>query len=308
MALPLLMRQRQLGFKVEVTPGTAETITAAEATTNVMDSLIVPVGEGTKREGQSALSRINAVSGALHNKITFKTELGGKGSAALPAWADLMLASGMSASSLTLSPQTGNTAAKTLTFASLRDGVSYTSAGAMGNFKLAGTTGKPAVFDWEFLGSYIAPTDIALLAPTYETVRPPKVAGITLTIGAVNYPMDGFEISPNNKVEMREDVAQTFGFNTAVIVDREWTIKLKPEATLVATINWPARFADNTTYAINIVVGTGANLIWTINAPVAQLINPPVLGTRKDYLVNELEFLCLRSAAAGDDEITLVQS
>lgn len=308
MSLPLLARRRIFAAKVEATPYTAESLTATEAAMNIFDSVMEPQGEIVQREGQSAFSPLPGVSGTVFNKTSFKSELFGGGSTPLPYWATpLLKACGLGLSTATFTPSTGSTA--TATLGSYRDGTLATSAGAMGNFTLSGEVGKPVQIAWDFLGTYIVPTDTALPTPTYPTTLPPVFMGQTLTIGGTAYNILSFELAIGNDVQMREAGNQSgfaFGYQGAYIAGRRATFKATLEATLMATKNWYSTFTAGTTAALNLVIGATTNNISTITAPVMQLKNPPKPSEAKGKIVFPLEFDLCRSAAAGDDELSWV--
>ncbi len=310
MALPLLTRQRILAAKTEGTYGTAESLTGTEAAMTVFDSEMKPQGEITAREGQSALSKLKGVPGTVWNKTTFKSEIYGGGSTPVPYWAThLLTGCGMSAgTAATFTPLTQAISGTTL--GSYRAGTLATSAGAMGNFTIRGEVGKPVMLDWDFTGSYIVPSDVALLTPTYPlTVQPPAFMGTTLTIGGTSYNILDFELSPNNTVEPRaigNQSAVSFGYMGGLIVNRGWTFKATVEATVVATKNWFSTYTAGTSAVLNLVLGSVSNNTITIGAPVMQLRKPPEPTERNGYIVYPLEFDCVRSASAGDDEVSIV--
>jgi hypothetical protein len=166
------------------------------------------------------------------------------------------------------------------------------------------------MLDWDFSGTYIVPSDVALLAPTYPTVLPPVFQGQTLTIGGTAYNILDFELAIGNDVQMREignqSAAAPFGFQGAYIAGRRSSFKATVEATVVATKNWYSNYTGGTTAALNLVIGSASNNISTIAAPVMQLKNPPKPTDRKGKVVFPLEFDLCRNASAGDDELSWV--
>lgn len=309
MALPLLSEQIQTAFKAEGTYGTAELLSTTEAITNCFDTDIKPDGSINQRKGQSALSPLAGVPGSISNRTTLKTELYGGPSADPPAQAVLYQACGMALSTATLTPQTGSASATSITIGKYLDGTRQTSAGCMGNFVMKGESGKPVITEWDFMGTYIAPTDTALIAPTYDTTIPPVFMGATLTIGGTAYPIQDFELSPNNQVVMRPvGNSSTFGYLGACIVSRRWTFKCTVEMSLLATKDWYGLYVAGTTSALSLVVGAATHNIMTMAAPKMQLNKAPGPEDRNGYAVMALEFDLIRNAAAGDDEFSLIFS
>jgi hypothetical protein len=309
--LPLLTRQRLLGLKVEAAIGVAESLTSAEAAHIIWDAEIQPQSQINRREGVgSSMSPFVGTPGAIYNQIKFRHEMYGNSSAALPGWTDLLKMCGMAVSGLVISPQSGSPSAATGTMGAYRDGRLQTAAGCMGNFTLTGESGKAPIFEYDFMGTYIAPTTVAIPAPTFPTIKAPKFQNATFTWGGTPYTVKSYKLSPNNKVVMREtgETSGPFGLVTAVIVDRAWSLEIDPESLPLTSQDWYAAYAAGTTGALSIVMNGGTNNTWTIAAPIVQLNKPPAVGDRNGYMVDNLSFDLCRSAAAGDDEITFTQS
>lgn len=304
-ALPLLTEQRIAAFKTEATSGTAEALTATHAVTNCFDSKIESQGEITRRKGQSAFSPLPGVPGLIWNKFTFKSELYGGGSAAVPYWVAALEACGMSLSTATLTPKTGSSSS--ITAEVYNDGKAFKTAGAMGNFTLTAEAGKPAVFSWDFSGPYIPPADVALITPTYDTVIPPVFEAAAVTIGGTAYNIAKLEISPNNTVVMRKAGNQgTYGYIGAYISTRRWGVKVTLEETLTATQDWYGMYVAGTTAALSGQFGSATNNTITVAAPKMQLAKQPNMTDMEGAIGNELEFDCIRNAAAGDDEVSIL--
>ena len=83
--MTLLKRKRILAAKIEATPGTAETLAAADAAFNVYEVTVQHEIEKTAREGQGSFGHLPSTSGAHKGRITFKTDLGWDGTATEPA-------------------------------------------------------------------------------------------------------------------------------------------------------------------------------------------------------------------------------
>ena len=133
---PLLTRQRVLAAKVETTTGTAESLSASDAAFNVFNLTFdadIPMNE---REGQSSLSPLPGVTGARMGKVTFETEVVGKGSSGVPSWGIFLQASGFVLSSVTYNPETGGTSPTTLTMGGYFDGRKKVIAGAVGDWTM----------------------------------------------------------------------------------------------------------------------------------------------------------------------------
>ena len=309
---PILSRQKILAFLAETATGTAIALTNASAGyINAFDPKLSYDIKATERRGQGpALSMLNPIAGARSGKCTFSSELFGSGTpATAPPWGILFLACGMQLNAATYAPQTGGQ--ETLTMG-LYQGQSTTARlkqliGCVGDLKLKGVTGDPVKLDWNFLGVHSAPTTAAVLVPTYPTIIPPRFAGATITIGGTSYRIPDIEISFGNKLALRKDAgaANGTGYHAAYIVDRKITVKISPEALPLTSEDWYAAQVAGATFALSLTIGATAGNEFTIAAPVMQLLNPPVDKDEEDMLHDELDFLCVRNSAAGDDEISI---
>ncbi len=178
--MPLLKRKKVLAAKIETTVGTAESLTAADAAFNVYNPMIQANISMEEREGQGGFGYLPAVPGGYGGTVTFRTMLEWDGSSTEPAWADTFFpACGWVKTIGTYNPTSQEPGAnvKTLTIAVYEDGVRKTLAGCMGTFVVTLPTGRPGYIDWTFTGVWQAPSDVALISPTYPTVTPLRYAG-----------------------------------------------------------------------------------------------------------------------------------
>jgi hypothetical protein len=302
---PLLMRQTVFAAAVETTTGTAESLSASNADFNIYDSKIDQDSELSERQGQSALSPLQGVAGSQGADVEFATDVVGKGSAGVPSNGIFLQAAGFAVSSQTYTIQTGSASAITLTCGKYVDGRLKQAAGTMLDLVIKLKAGQPARFEYKGKGAWVVPTDVAILAPTYPTTLPPRFASATFTVGGTAYLVDEIEIALNNEIALRQDPSQASGFLAAVITNRKITVKLAPEAKLLASQNWYAAYVAGTQYALSIPIGASANNIITITAPKLQLLKPPADGDRDGVYTEELEFQSCRSAAAGDDDLVI---
>lgn len=304
----LLTRQRLLAAKIETTTGTPIALSNSDAAMNIFDSKIEPEIPAGDRRGQSALSRIPQVPGARKANVSFKSELHGAGSSGSALWTMFLLASGMSQSGAVYSFASGAASPTTLTVGSYIDGRFKSAAGCVFDWTLTLAAGKPAMFEWTGVGVWQVPSAVSLLTPTYPTVIPPRVAGITLTVGGTSYYVNEIKISAGNTLALRQDATHVSGYHAGIVTDRAPRVTMDPEALPLGTKDWFADHLASTEAALNCVVGGTSNNIFTIAAPKMQLMNPPQEGDRDGIYTDSLEFQCNRSAAAGDDELTITQS
>lgn len=308
---PLITKQSVFACKVEATTGTAESLTASEGAYNAFDVEVQGEIDYAERQGQGSASYLPGVSGARRGKCRLRTELFGSGSnpSPTPAYADTLLAAcGFSGSSNVYKPVTGSASYVSLTMAKYVDGRKKTIAGATGNLVIRGAVGKPIDLLWEFSGVWVDPTATSLIAPTYPTVIPPALLGATITVGGSAYRLPGFEIDMGNTVAYRQDANNAAGYLATVVSNRKPVLKISPEALALGTKDWYADMKSGATAAVSIAVGSTSGNTLTLAAPVAQLTAAPQDEDRDGVLADGLTLLLCRSAAAGDDELTITFS
>ncbi len=314
----MLTKRRIVGAKIEVAPGTAETLTAADAAMNVFDPEFSMGVDFEERQGQGTPSPLPGVPAGRKATLKFITELHGSGDVGdpVPAWADTLLpACGFVKTVHTfapssLAPQAAGAATKTLTLALWEDGRLKKICGAMGTFKITCPSGKRILIEWTFTGALVEPVaDEALPAPTYPSVSPLVFRASTLTVGAWHPDVAELSIDAGNDVQLREDAEKASGYDTAVIVGRRVTGTLDPEAGLVAGNDQHAAWLARTEQALAIVIpaGSGNGNQVTIAAPKLQWTDVQA-ADRSGVLADTLTFQANRSTSAGDDELSITFS
>lgn len=306
MAAPLIRKRTVMAFKVETTVGTDSTPAAADAVLNVYNGTIDPTITVAQRDGQSALSMLPGVAGARAGRATFETDFIGSASAP-KLWTVLMLACGMQQLTGQVykpesrPPEAGSSGAKTITISLYEDGRLKKLVGAMGTVRIVGVAGEAIRCFFTFDGVWVAPTDAALLTPTYLTTAPLRFASSGLSVGGVtSLRVGNIEFDAGNEVVMREDSATASGYHSAVIVARRPTLRLDPEGQLVANYDAFGKLIANTEEAITWSAGSSGNRVQA-SYPKCQIVEAPGLdrsGKRCDNLLFQLN----RSAASGDDE------
>lgn len=304
--MTLLSRVRVLAAKIETTPGTIETLAAADAVFNVFNPVIQPTIAFQQRQGQGAFSSLPGVPGARGGTVTFATEIMGTGGGAIPAWASTFLpACGWVAAAQVYSPSSAAPGAsvKTLSIGVYEQGVRKTLRGAVGDFEIVLAAGQIGVVNWTFTGIWDDPTDVAILAPTYPTIAPFRYAAATSTIAAFAFKHAQLMIKAGNEVMLREDAGNVSGYISGLITNRMVTGTIDPEASLVATkdpyTEWTARDEG----ALSVILAGGGDTI-TLAAPKLQFTNLQE-GERSGNQTDQIDFQCNRSAAAGNDEFTI---
>lgn len=311
--MPIVRNRRQLALKVESAAGTAEALTVSEAGHEVYDLTIEPNIEFVQRvPGRASHGTLAAVPGVRAGTASFRLPLRGKGSSGVPAWGDLLKGCGMALNTATYSPSSVASNKKTLTIGAYCDGLFKKIHGAMGNVTFEFVNGQICWARFEFQGIWNAPTDVALVAPTYETTVPPRWAGGTFTLGS-NVPLvTRAEINLGNQVMLREGknpgtAGDASGIYHAFITGRAPTLTMDAEADTVASWDAFGQLLAGTELALSLVLGASSNNILTFAAPKVQITQAPE-ADRNGLAIHNLTCQLNTSAAAGEDELTLVFS
>lgn len=304
--MPLYKRRRTLAAKVEATPGTAESLTAAEGVFNAYDLMYQPSISFDDREGSGSFNYLTAQPQAQSATITFKTDLAWDGTSTEPTiFSVLMPACGWTESTNVWKPRSEppGTNVKTLTMGVYVDGVLKTIKGASGSWVMTLTTGQMITIEWTFTGLYVEPSDVAIIAPTYPTDAPLRFASAAAcTFNSVKLLVQQITINSGNEVVLLEDATQASGYSYACITNRKPTITANPESVLVATQNRHNIWTNSLAYAIQVTLDGPSSSTLGITAPKAQLINVQE-SDRNRVVTDELEFLCTKNGATQNEEL-----
>jgi hypothetical protein len=307
--MPLLKRKRVLAASIESTSGTIETLDAADAAINAFDVMPQASIEFIPRPSQGSFSSLPGTLGAYGGSLSFKTEITGDGAGGVPDWASTFLpACGWVDSTGTFSPATEapGSNVKTVTLGIYEDGMLKRLRGAVGSFKLMFTSGKIGIIEWNFMGVWQAPTDATILAPTYPTDLPMRFANTTFTLGGSSPGcVETLEIDAGNSMALRPCPGNSdgSGYSAGIVLDRRVVGSMNPESQLVASNDHFGKWLSGTEEALSMVFDDGTDEI-TIAAPKVQRTNIQE-GDRGGLQVDQIEFQCNKSAAAGNDELTI---
>lgn len=305
--MPLLRRKAVFAAKVETTPGTAESLTAAEGVFNARDFIIQPSIAMTRREGQGGFNYLPSIPEGMMGTCTIVHDLTYNGTD-IPTWASVLLpACGWVDSAGTFSPKTEapGSNVKTLTIGHYKDGKRALLSGAMGTFTITCQTGKVAYITFTFTGKYSTnETDTAIIAPTYPTASPLRFAAGALTWNSVSLCTSSVTVDAGNSVIMRECVNATdrSGYVSALVTNRAPIITADPESVLVATQDRDAKWLTWAPEAFSMQIGAAGASV-TIAAPEAQLENKQQ-GNRSDLMTDDLTWLATAGSSV-DTELTI---
>lgn len=335
----MLRAKQQIAIKQEGTAGTAETLANTDAILHSGVAEFEPDVQMTNIEAMSGtLSQRGSVPGTRAAKIRFSMRLGGSynhstgASAAVVAssteapWHVPMLGAGFAStisggagseqnsykpSSTTISDETTGAYC---TVALYEDGKKYMIHGAQASAcRFIFNVGEPVMAEFEFLGVYNAPTDVALLGSVvYPTFVPPVFLGASLSIPTsfTTAKVRSLTLDMGLETIMRPYPNSTNGLFTAQIVRRRPVGTIDPEEVLAATENIWDHWLSGTVGALTTGVfpssGSNNNQL-SLNIPVAAYTKVG-LGDRDGMSNLAVEFECRANSAAGDDEVEIIQT
>lgn len=302
----LMFRQQCFAAKLETVAGTAVSLAASDAAMNLFETSILPDIPFNRRRAQVSANDLAGIPGGYAADVSLKCELHGKGASGLPAWALVLLAcSGMAATGSTYAPVTGSATADSCTCGWYVDGWLFQSAGTMFRWTMEGKTGDAVMLTFTGKGVWQTPTAVAMIAPTFPTVAPPRFAGATFTVGGAALTLEKFTLAMDTELYLRPDPAVAAAFKACCIPDRRYTLKVDPEALALGTKDWFADYIARTEAALSIVVGASANNIATISAPKLQVADAPKPANRGGVFINEALFQTNISGSTADSELTI---
>ena len=306
--MALLKRKRVLAAKIETTSGSAESLTSAEASFNCYDIEIQNEIDMSPREAQGAFNMMPSVPGAYRGKVTFKHDLSWDGTATEPTWADTFLpACGLVKSSQTFYPKTEapGSNVKTLTIGVYVDGMFKSIRGAAGNVKFNFPVGRAAFAEFEFTGAWVAPSDVAIISPTYPTASALRYATSTTTFNSVALLLENLVFDVGNEVMMRESPANVAGYLGGIITNRVPKVTCNPEAKLVATRDVYGQLLAMTEATLSWTLPGPTNSLMTFAAPKAQVVKATE-GDRSNLVTDEIEFQLNRNGSTVDQEFSIL--
>lgn len=311
----LLRRRRIFAAALETTTGTPVALSASDAGFNAFDHDLQHSIEMVDREQQGSASMQTSVPGTRESTLTVRTHLHGAGGSGVALWpTTLLAASNFTAAGSVYSPDTDSEV--TITAAKYQDGRFHPLAGCKVDWSWVFKSGFPVDANWTIRGKMLEPSAVALISPTYPTVKPPRFVSGTLTLGGTAYKVSEATLAAGNEIVMREDAnddsdpirtGDGAGIHAMAIVNRRITLSMDPEALPFGTKNWYQDCLDMDTIALSIVLGSDANNTITIAAPKLQPIDPRE-ADRNGVLVDNINFLATANSSTGDDELTITFS
>ena len=312
-----IISKRTLGFKLESTPYTAETLTSADYDVAAYNINYDPdIAMKARKLARGDYSRDVSIAGKRQITISFSVDIH-KGPAATtaPNYFKCLRACGMyqdtGADGINLITHADyNNVPATIEVVEMDEGNSPSmlvvkAHGCMGNAKLAvDNVGEPMRVDFEFKGVLNGITDRAwasrMVPTTFDTDLPEAVQGIGVTLFSEPQKCNTVTIDLGNDVQVYTDPSKAQGFEGARIVDRNPTLELDPDMELIAGQSDFARWTGNTTGAFSMQVGDRMY----ITAPAVQYTKTYAPGDREGHVTNTKT--CELKRNNGNDELKIV--
>jgi hypothetical protein len=304
-----LSRIAQLAGKVESISGSAETLTAANATILAYDPVMDAEYEQFKRNPVvKHMSRFGSEPGARKMSLSFKAELmgppsGSKGTA-LPI-SPFLRACGFSE---TLSVGVSNVYVPvssnfvTTTIAKYEDGIRKTMLGCAGNVKFQFKVGEPVFCEFAMQGKYSEHSDQSILTPTYPSQVPFIFMGATVTISGASLVLDACEIDLQNEIVISPRPQDPSGIDYAKITGRNPIMTFDPELVAVSDHDFYALILSRATMSIVISMNdsNGNNILFALPAVRYTSLKE---GDRGGIRIMNATCEICKNSDGGNDEI-----
>lgn len=299
MTAPLLSRKKLLGYAIEGTMGTAESVTEAMPAL-VFEPVMRPMEVLTEeRSPVGYLGRVKRAPGLRRGELTFQVEIGEDG----PFWRLAQICGYDRATGNVLTPTNGPNG-DTATFFLWEDGRVKKMRGCAGTFTIEGEVGGRLMANFTVSGIWVEADDAAMPSWNVPSTLPYMVRNGTTTIGASTMPQfASFTYTANANVVARVSPTDVSGIAHFVVTDRNPTLSLDPEARKVADLDSYGLLVAGTQQAVVLKFpGQSTGYEFEINAPKAQRIDITP-GDRDGKLTDAIELEL--QADDGNDEVTI---
>ncbi|ALF02051.1 MULTISPECIES: phage tail tube protein [Salipiger] len=299
----VLLAKIESAYGTDATPtGAANAIRATEISIRPMEGSDLDRGHETPYLGANATIPVD-----VHSVMTFRVELAGSGEAGTaPAWGPLMRACGVAetvtaSTDVVYNPISGSFESVTL-YLNI-DGTLYSLLGARGNCNLTVNASGIPQLEFTFTGLWVKPSSAALPTPDYSAFQKPlagtKANTPTFTIDGDPYVLRNFQLAFGNDVQGRFLI----GEEEIVIADRADMIELQIKAVPLATLDPFALARDQAAVPLQLVHGTGAGNIATLDVDEALIQRPT--GITEAQGVAEWPLRMVPLPVSGNDQWTL---
>lgn len=262
----------EVTFGTDSSPAAADGISALAITGPTYEA---KVGKRKKVDG-TGLPGVSVI-GARQGKMSIEMDMRNSGTAGTPGdLSTLLQICGMKetdgASDDTYTPDPSMK--KSASIYRYLNGKLYKMLGSAGSMKFEFGVGTPGKFTFDLQGSYLEPTDAALVSPTgLDTpVAPPVALGIGLTWNAITPNVQSVSVDLGAQVAIVEDMNQASGVLGAVVTEFNPTMTMKVVEPLVADGNWHNKWTTGGGGALDLTIGATAGNKIDVNVALATLV------------------------------------
>jgi hypothetical protein len=312
--MPLLYNKRVLLAKTETTYGIDPTPTGGANAILVRNLEIQPIdAESVNRDlVKPYFGADDILISNVRSRVTFEVEMAGAGAAGtVPKYGPILKACGMSetvaaASKVTYAPVSESFSSCTI-YVNI-DGVQHKVTGCRGTVSLSMQVGQIPVYQFELMGIYNGPTDVAFstVSAGYSGFQAPMVFNNTNSSGFTLHSHAGelqsLELQVGMDMVYRELVGNT---KEVLLTDRNTTGTVQFDAVTMATKNYFSSAISSVTGSCTVTHGTIAGNKVKLTVPRANIttINYVEQDSITQYSV---PFTALPSNnGTGDDEFSI---
>ena len=277
--MALKFRSKLVLAKLEITPGTAVALVAADAILASNIELTPLAGDTVSREiefpyyGNSAQIPVNS-----HQQLAFRVELASsdsKGTA--PGWGKLLQACGFAettSNNVKVDYTPVSTGEKTLTLSLNIDGQLHTLKGARGTFTIEQGANQLPYLNFTFTGLWTDPSSVAQVAnPTFTAFKDPLIGSNNNTptfsfMNKADLSLSAYSYDHANEVNHRELINAP---SEVIIAGRSPTGSVTIDAQPYSALNLPKKARDGGSGVLSLIHGSGDGKIVEINSPKVQV-------------------------------------
>lgn len=308
-----LFKNRTLSSAIEATEGVNVSPSLTTDAAVVLDLEIGVEADEVEREiSVPWLGSNEVVYTRKQVTFSFSVEMSGSGTAGTaPAWGRFLQASGFSqtvvSSTVVYSPI--STGFPSLTMIGNHDGNQFIGLGCRAtSFEIECQVGEIPKFNFEFAGSYIAPTDVALPSPTYTgQAKPITFASgntVNATLDSYGFCIEEFSLDLNLESNFRELVGCSKSTKISQRAVEGEILVERPD--LLATKNLYTAIDAHTLVPLAFTHGTVAGNRVAISCPTLQLTYPEA-DDSDGILMHNYSFRAV-PVSPGNNELTITVS
>lgn len=256
----MLVKREVILAKIESVYNTDPTPAAAD------DAILVEEPnwshEGTRMIERNAirasLAPLRQIYGGALKTVSFSCEVKGPGSAysaTVRPEIDVLLracALGVTvvttggSETATYAPVSDNSTHESVTIYYYQDGTLHKLTGCRGNVSFSMEAGGRVMAEFTMTGHSVAPTDVSLADPTYDTTVPPAFLGASFSVHSFAAVIGALNFDLSNQLVMPPDANASDGFGEIQITGRDINGSFDPEHELVATEDFIGNFRSGT--------------------------------------------------------------